>query len=481
MLKRLKELASDSLTYGLSSMLSQFLSLILVPFYTNELRPEDYGVLAMTALLLGFFTPVAGLGMDGALFRYYSMSDDPERKNAYFSLATQIKTGAMLLACLLLLPFYAVLNDTFFEGLLTPLQFGLFLASLLAENFSALTVVSLRSERKVRKIATVNIMTVLLSLALSIWLVLFEKMHVTGALLAGLIAALFRTALYWSDSRRHFRWVALNKDLIRDLLGYGLPVLPHKIQAQVIQTFTAFTVNHQLGIAAAGLYTVATKMAKPLAFIVSMVQQSWVPFKFHIHKTDAHPAQTFKQLISLYWVGVIALWGIFSLLTPWLYHWLIDPKYWAGIPYVPFIMSISVAQAIYFTMITGFELSSRQRLVIKASFLSMVAMIGLSLLTLHFYPPYGFIVAQAMAFLIMGAVIYPEAKRVIRLDLPFGAILLFAVIIGGMTAYLYDNEDIMPKIFGMAGIVFATLLGIKALFPQFSVKNVWPRLLGKTA
>ena len=64
MLKRLKELASDSLTYGLSTMLSQFLSLILVPFYTKELRPEDYGVLAMSALLLGFFSPLAGLGMD---------------------------------------------------------------------------------------------------------------------------------------------------------------------------------------------------------------------------------------------------------------------------------------------------------------------------------------------------------------------------------------------------------------------------------
>ena len=474
MLKRLKELASDSLTYGMSTMLSQFLSLILVPFYTKELRPEDYGVLAMSALLLGFFTPVAGLGMDGALFRYYSMTDDQAKKNAYFSLATQIKTASMLLSCLLLLPFYWLLNGTFFEGLLTPLQFGLFLGSFLADNFSALTIVTLRSERKVRKIAMVNVITLIVSLVVSIWLVLFEKMHVTGALLAGLVASLFRAALYWSDSKRHFRWVGLDHKLIKDLLGYGLPVIPHKVQAQVIQTFTAFMINHKLGIAAAGLYAVATKLAKPLSFVVGIVQQSWVPLKFQIHKTDPNPAHTFKQLISLYWVGIIALWGIFSLLTPWLYHWLVDPRYWAGIPYVPFIMAISVAQAVYFTVTTGLELSPRQSILIKASFLGMVTLVCLTLLTADLYVPYSFIFAQALAYLIMGAVIYPEARRVIKIEYPFASMFLFAAVISGLIALLFNHQDILPTFLGLLSIVSLTLVATKVLFPKMSMKRIFP-------
>lgn len=480
MLKRLKELASDSLTYGMSTMLSQFLSLILVPFYTKELRPEDYGVLAMSALLLGLFSPIAGLGMDGALFRYYSMTDDPARKNAYFSLATQIKTAAMVLACLLLLPFYWLLNGTFFEGLLTPLQFGIFLGSFLADNFSALTVVTLRSERKVKKIAIVNIATLVVSVALSIWLVLFEKMHVTGALLAGLAASLFRAVLYWSDSRRHFRWVGFDRALVKDLLSYGLPVIPHKVQAQVIQIFTAFMINHKLGIAASGLYAVATKLAKPISFVVSIVQQSWVPFKFHIHKTDANPAQTFRQLISLYWVGIIMLWGIFSLLTPWLYHWLIDPKYWAGIPYVPFIMAVSVAQAIYFTVTTGFELSSRQSLMVRASFVGMIVMVGLSLLAMDFYMPYSFIIAQALAYLVMGAVLFSEAHRVIKISYPFIPVSLFGVTTIGIVCFLFDFQEISPILLGLLGILLVSMITVKVLFPRFLRKSYWCRVPKKT-
>lgn len=475
MLKRLKELASDSLTYGLSSMLSQFLSLFLVPFYTKELQPEDYGVLAMSAILLGFFSPLAGLGMDGALFRYYSMSDDPERKNAYFSLATQLKTAAMLLACLLLTPFYSLLNGAFFEGMLTTLQFGLFLGTFLGDNFSALTIVTLRSERKVKKIALVNVATLCVTLTLSIWLVLFEKMQVTGALTAGLVGSLFRAAFYWSDSRRHFRWVAYDRALLKDLLGYGLPVIPHKMQAQVIHTFTAFIINHKLGIATAGLYAVATKLAKPLSFVVGMVQQSWVPLKFQIHKTDKDPAHTFKQLISLYWVGIIALWGVLSLLTPWLYHWLIDPKYWAGIPYVPFIMSISVAQAIYFKITTGFELSTRQPMMIKASFWGMITLVVLSLLTMSFYTPYSFILLQSMAFLIMGAILFPEASRMLKINYPFVAIMAFALVVGVTVIALFNAQKTILVVLGLAGIIVASFVVLWALFPKFSARWVLQR------
>ena len=61
MIKKIKELASDSMYYGISSVISQIISLFLVPFYTNELNPEDYGVLNMIGLLAAFILPIAGL------------------------------------------------------------------------------------------------------------------------------------------------------------------------------------------------------------------------------------------------------------------------------------------------------------------------------------------------------------------------------------------------------------------------------------
>ena len=84
MFKRIKELAGDSLIYGLGSFFSQFLALFLVPFYSNEFTTQEYGVLAMVALLTQFINPVMSLGLDNSLFRYFSMTDDYNLKKATY-------------------------------------------------------------------------------------------------------------------------------------------------------------------------------------------------------------------------------------------------------------------------------------------------------------------------------------------------------------------------------------------------------------
>jgi O-antigen/teichoic acid export membrane protein len=240
-------------------------------------------------------------------------------------------------------------------------------------------------------------------------------------------------------------------------------------------------INHKFGIAATGLYTVATKLAKPLSFVVSIVQQSWVPFKFHIHKTDSNPAHTFRQLTSLYWVGIIMLWGVLSLLTPLLYHWLVDPKYWAGIPYVPFIMAISVAQAIYFTVTTGFELSSRQVIAPRASFIGMITLVGLSLILVDFYAPYSFILAQALAFLIMGSILFPESQRMLKISYPFLPIVLFGGATISLVVFLFDCQKRISILLGLFGVVIIGLTTIRVLFPYFLAKRLFPIIFRKSA
>ena len=46
LLKNIKSLLSDTVLYGLSSVITQIAGLFLVPFYTKELSPEEYGIIA---------------------------------------------------------------------------------------------------------------------------------------------------------------------------------------------------------------------------------------------------------------------------------------------------------------------------------------------------------------------------------------------------------------------------------------------------
>lgn len=455
MKRHLKELFRDSITYGASSLLSQFISLFLIPFYTRELEPSDYGIFAISSMLLSFLAPIGALGMDGALFRYYSMSESPIEKLRYVSSATALKTIGMFFLLLLLIILFPVINVSFFEKKLTSFQYALILATFIVEGFTLLTIAVMRSERRVLRIARNNIITLLVSVGIALWLVIGEKMKVDGVLLAGLFAAVLKALLYFNESTKLFNFKLVEKSIALKLLSYGIPVIPHKLQGQVISLFTIFIINQKLGIATAGLYAVAQKMSKPLSFVVGMVQQSWTPYKFQMHKTEDNPQEAFKSIISLYWMLLIFLWGALSLIMPYLFRLIADHKYWNAIPYLPFIMFLSISQGFYFTVTTGFELSDKQYKMMKGSFWGMIAMIGTSLLTLNFFAPFSFILCQSLAFFVMAFVLLPEARKEIRIDYPYFPILGFLVF-AVLAVYLSQKFD---SLWVQFGTLFILLIG----------------------
>ncbi len=472
MFKKVKEIFSDSIFYGLSTIVGQLAGLVLVPFFTKELNPSDYGLLNMVTLVVVFLSPVAGLAMDTALFRFFSMEEDEEDKKAYFTTASIVKTIAVFTIALLLLPFYGLINNNLFEGQLTKSVFYLILGSFVVDNFSSLSAVVLRSQRKVKLIAINSILYVLASITVSVFFVLILHWGVFGSLLGGLLAGVFKMFLYIRVNSRSFVFNKFDLNKANALLSYSLPLVPHKIQGNIIGLFTTFMVNQKLGLVFSGYYAVASKVAKPLVFIVTMVQQSWTPYKFHIHKTDEHPAKSFSEIIAFYWVFLSFLWVLLSLVTPTLFKVLIDERYVTGITYVPFIMFISVAQAIYFTITTGFELKKDQKKMVLASFLGMVFLFSFSLLTINIFTPYSFFVVQALSFLVLAAVMFPDARKIIVIDYPILKTLVYLLVGASIIGASYYVNSQFFYFFSIIVLMLVTIAQFKWIFPQYPLKLI---------
>ncbi|MBK9483526.1 MAG: hypothetical protein IPO02_16455 [Bacteroidetes bacterium] len=82
----LKQLAGESLIYGISSMLSRFSGIFLVPLYTRLLLPADYGALSLVNSTFYFIIVLAVFALDSAAARwYYDTEDINERKKTIAS------------------------------------------------------------------------------------------------------------------------------------------------------------------------------------------------------------------------------------------------------------------------------------------------------------------------------------------------------------------------------------------------------------
>ncbi|MDO9374437.1 MAG: hypothetical protein Q7T76_08460, partial [Ferruginibacter sp.] len=323
----------------------------------------------------------------------------------------------------------------------------------------------------------INVSSIVVGLTVSIFLVLYLKWKVTGALIAMLSTSVYKIILYAGVSNKNFLFIKPANRISKELLSYGLPVIPHKIQGQVISMFTAFVINQKLGIAAAGLYAVASKLGKPISFFVTIIHQSWVPFKFQIHKTDTNPSKIFKEITSFYVLIIFSMWAVLSILTPTFFHLLIAKKYWSGIGLTPFIMFISVCQGIYYMVTTGFELSSKQRMMFQASFWGMISLIILSFITLEFHPPYSFIVAQAFAYVVIGYFVLPEARRQIIIDYPVVPYLLIFMSSAINVVVFYSlNNSVSGILIHLLIQLVITLTTFKFLFKTYSLSFLMKRI-----
>jgi O-antigen/teichoic acid export membrane protein len=85
---------SDTVIYGLSTVLPQLASLILLPIYTHALSPRDYGILDLMQLIVDFTALFVGMQLAEAIFRFYSGETDRQQAN-------EIVSSSLALACAL--------------------------------------------------------------------------------------------------------------------------------------------------------------------------------------------------------------------------------------------------------------------------------------------------------------------------------------------------------------------------------------------
>lgn len=469
MLKNLREIASDSVVYGSTTILAQLISLILVPFFSRELSPEEYAILSLVAMIIAFLEPIVGLGMDSALFRFFAKSKDTNERRRYFSLAFLLKSVSSIVIFVLLIPLHETVNNLIFSGKLTENNYYIFLTTFITSNIASVAFVILRADRRVKLISLINLISLIIGLGCSIYFVLILKLGVTGALYATMLATIIKALMFLHTIFKNLVWVPIDRDRFKKLVNYGIPQVPHKIQGRILSLFSLFIINEELGIATAGLYVMAGKFSKPISLVVSTVQTSWAPYKFQIHREEKDPIRVFQKIIPFYWMSLILLWAIFSMISPWVLELLIDVRYHQAIPMLPFIMMLPALEGFRFTVNTGFELSERQKMASLASFLGLAAFIVLSLMTLNYFAPFSFIVSQGIGYLIMGMVLYREARRVMVIKYPFGIIVPYYSANILIVGIFYQYYSLFAFIICLSAII---VLGILMIHKLYSIKRV---------
>lgn len=136
--------------------------------------------------------------------------------------------------------------------------------------------------------ATFNITKALINAVLSIILVVFLALGVSGRIGAMLIANIFFAGLaFYLLNKDKLIKVSWRPDLISEALRFGVPLIPHMLGAFLLLTVDRAVISSVLGVDKAGIYMVAVQVASVVALGLDAINKAFMPWLFNKLKTGS--------------------------------------------------------------------------------------------------------------------------------------------------------------------------------------------------
>ena len=369
----LKKLLSDSVVYGLSSIVGRFLNYLLVPVYTYHISAASggYGVVtnvyAYTALLAVLLT----FGMETTFF-YYSNREGVDRRRVFCTALGAVGTVAAVFLLLVMLFIGPVCT---FMGYGDHPEYIRAMAVVVAiDAFQAILFARLRRDGRPWKFFALKMAFIVLSIGLTLFVFLVAPHWSHLPWMSWYDAAdnvkyifyinLFCTAvvtLGFFKELKDFRLSDFNVPLLKQMLGYTWPLLLLGIVGVFNQTADKMLLPRLLpgeeGRVQLGIYGACVKIAMLMALITQAFRYAYEPFVFGGQRdknSKETQAQATKYFIMFTLLAFLAVMCYIELLQ----HF-VGPDYREALPAIPIVMIAEIFMGIYFNLSFWYKLTGR--------------------------------------------------------------------------------------------------------------------------
>ena len=446
---RLRRLGSESLVYGLSSIVGRFLGYLLTPFYAYAFTPADNGVQSVVYTYIPMVSLVFLLGLEVAYMRGAAATRDAElqvrQRTFSMSFGTIALVGALgvalgwvaapWLAGLVKLPVYAV---------------RYVLAIVYTDALLTVPYAHLRMSNRAKSYAALKLLFAGASIALNVLLIAVLHRGVGSIFFSNLAANLLVLALMLPIILRLFRPGLLRGAEWGPLWRYALPLIPAALAVALVENGDRMVLNSLSDATAravygmdtkdvVGIYSFNYKLGVAMLLVVQMFRMAWTPFSLTQAKQPGAP-QLFSRVLTALMLGCGGVLLAVSLFLPVLVHipavyqFPRTPAYWLGLGIVPVILLGYVFSGVYAVVTAGLYVER------KTSVLPWISGAGaaVNLAVCMVAARYGGMVAVAWAtpaaYALMAALGAWQSNRVFPVPFEWGRLARLAAIVGAIFA-----------------------------------------------
>jgi len=468
----LRRLATTGAAYTAASVLSKLIAVALLPLYTRFLTPADYGAAEVLFAAAVAASIVIRFGTIEALLRfYYKDGEDPsEVLRSSFAALFWFST----LAALLLLPLAGPISEALLstDGL-DPAEARALneeAAGLVRISVGGLWVLTLfeflltifRLEERARAYFTTTMLSVLAAIGLTVVLVVGDDEGARGLLLGSYASGFaFVVALIFVHRRRLSLF--FDRALLRRLLRFGLPTMPAELSLYLLNFVDRIIIVRTLGLAEAGLYSLAVKFAQGVNVLVRGFQLAWPPLAYSI-RDDDEARRAYAAIVTWFVAAcafvVVGMW----LLSRWIVRTLAAPEFFDSYEAIGLIATGVTLYALYMVLLVILGRTGRTEFNFPATAAALVANVALNLLLV---PPLGIVgagLALVASYVVVVGLMYVFTQRLFPVPYEWGRlgrILLLSAALVGLGELLLPTEGapgLIARVLVWLAYPFALLL-----------------------
>lgn len=356
-MNKIKLFVENFLVYGLGGIISKLVPLIMVPVVTRLMPTTDYfGISDLSNTVVQFASALAVMGMYDAMYRMFFEKDDDDYKKDICSTALVFTVAMSVFVFLILLIFKNQVAHYFFSD--TKYAYIVYISAIATLVGATNSIISAptRMQNKRKIFLITNTVSPILSYSVSIPMLLAG--YYTIALpLAAVVSGVTMELTFGVINRQWFNPKRFNWDLLKKLLIIAIPLFPNFLIYWVFNSCDKVMITNLVGIGAAGIYSVGSKLGHCSQLIYTAFAGGWQYFAFSTMKEEN---QVKSNSLVFEYLGVISF-AVTAFVCAWsygLFSVLFPNEYLSGYIVAPYLFLAPLLQML-------FQVSANQFLVVK--------------------------------------------------------------------------------------------------------------------
>lgn len=458
-LSKLKQLASQTALYGISTILVRSLSWLINPFHTHVFgaNQSTVGIIVELYAYIAFINVILMYGMETAFFRYAS-KDQKNQDNVFSTAMVSLFATTSFFVTVIILFSQNIANILQYPDIKSIIMMLAFILGF--DTLSNIPFAKLRLENKPMHYIGIKLLNVLISVGLNFFLLFpilkgnpsmfglsLNPEHALYYVFTANLCASATTFLIFVPDFLNTKF-KFCKRTWNDLMKYGLPLIIVGLAGIVNETIDRILLKYLLPqetleerTAQVGIYGSVYKLAIFMSLVVQAYRMGAEPFFFKQAK-DKDALQTIAKAMTLFVIMGLCIFLAVSFNLD-LVILAVEKSYRIAKNIVPILLMAYLFLGIFYNLSVWYKLGDKTH---YAMFISITGAIVTILINVLFIPKYGYWAsawATLASYFVMTIISWQWGKK--HYPVPYElskicAYIGFALILFGITKTLnFEN------------------------------------------